>query len=109
MTPPALGERQAGRKNNHNVLMIAVRAATMNVVETITGTAAEMPTVIVMPAMIAALIPKRAVVAPIAVDEGAVISIIIPIIVVRRGPGNTDTYAHRSDLNANADLCGCAA
>jgi hypothetical protein len=52
------------------------------------------------------LIPIRAVIAPIAVDERTVIAVIITVIIVRRGRGNTDAYAHRSDLNAYANLCG---
>ena len=90
-----------------NNLVVAVRPATMNVVETIAGFAPEMTGVIPMPSTTAILIPIIAIIAPIAVNIWAVIAIIIAVIIVRRG--NTDAYTHRSDLNSHADLRGCTA
>ena len=88
--------------------MVAVRAAAVDVIEAFTGCAPEMAAVIVVPAMIAALIPERAVIAPIAIDEGAVIAVIITVIIIRPGRWSTDANAHWADLNAYANLRGCA-
>jgi hypothetical protein len=72
--------------------MFAVHAAAMDMIEAIPATVLEMMRAITMEGAIAARVPKGAVIAPIAVHEGAVIAIIIAVIIVvaRAAGGDPD-------------------
>ena len=80
--------------------MLAAAAMAANMIESRPGVAAEMAALVAMPDPVAAgKIPKEAVIAPIAVLEGAIIAVIITVVISRAaGP--------EADIDP---LTGCAA
>jgi hypothetical protein len=91
--------------------MVAVGAATMDAAEAAGAVVAEMLAIVPVPSVAAILIPEGAVAAPIPVNKGAIIAVIIAVIIV--GDGTWDTYADTDtaymDSDADLGICGCRA
>ena len=85
--------------------MIPVNPGAVNVIEARpTRVMAKMRALIAVPGMAAILVPESAVTAPIAIYEGAVISIIQPSIVSRRPAFSVDRALTRSRLMQPANI-----
>jgi hypothetical protein len=84
--------------------MVAMAATTVDMVEAAGAVMAEMIASVAVPGMPTILVPKTAIVAPIAVNKRAVIAVIIAIIIVGSGPWDPHTDADRSDTDSGTNL-----
>jgi hypothetical protein len=91
--------------------MFAVTAATMDVSVTTGAIMAEMITRVVVPSMVVTLIPIGTIIAPISVNEGPVIAVIVTVVIVRGWNCGTDAHADADtadmDSDPNLGIRGC--